>query len=226
MKTVVFAGPSIDRVTLRRITEADIANPIRRGDLEAWKAHDIFVVLDGEFAQSLSVSPKELLALLDAGKTVVGAASMGALRAAELARYGMIGVGWIYERFARADVRREDDVALTYSPVDFAPQTVPMVNVEYWMEQVALAGDISRVERALIVRGARKIFYADRTETRLRAAVEGVLGAARLESILERSAGAIPDIKAIDAARAVAFAARLAGGAVPIVEAAAAPTKG
>lgn len=210
MKTVVFCGPSLNRSTLKRITGGDIADPIRRGDLETWVEHDVFVILDGEFAQSLSVSPKEILRALDAGKTVIGAASMGALRAAELAAYGMIGIGWIYERFARASVRREDDVALTYSPVDFVPHTVPMVNVEYWLARLCAGGDVSRQERALAARRARKIFYADRTEKRLFAALEETLGRTRLTTLLQKSAGRIPDIKSVDAEQAVAFADRFA----------------
>lgn len=210
MKTVVFCGPSLDRSTLRRLTGADIADPIRRGDLEQWIEHDVFVILDGEFAQSLSVSPKEILRALDAGKTVIGAASMGALRAAELAAYGMIGIGWIYDRFIRASVRREDDVALTYSPVDFVPHTVPMVNVEYWLERLCAGGDVSRQERARAARRARKIFYADRTEKKLLAVLEETLGRTRLTTLLQKTAGRIPDIKSIDAEQAVAFADRFA----------------
>jgi TfuA protein len=61
--------------------------------LERFEHFDRFLILDGEFAQNLSVSPKEILRLLDAGKEVVGAASMGALRvsyrsAASVARQG------------------------------------------------------------------------------------------------------------------------------------------
>jgi hypothetical protein len=210
MKTVVFCGPSLDRSTLERITRADIAAPIRRGDLETWREHDVFVILDGEFAQSLSVSPKEILRALDAGKTVIGAASMGALRAAELAAYGMIGIGWIYDRFVRASVRREDDVALTYSPVDFVPHTVPMVNVEYWLAGLYADGDVSRQERAIAARRARRIFYADRTEKRLLAALEETLGRTRLTALLQKTEGTIPDIKSIDAEQAVLFADRFA----------------
>ena len=210
MKTVVFCGPSLDRSTLQRITRADIANPIRRGNLDQWMEHDVFVILDGEFAQSLSVSPKEILRALDAGKTVIGASSMGALRAAELSGYGMIGIGWIYNRFVHASVRREDDVALTYSPVDFVAHTIPMVNVEYWLERLCADGDVSRRERAVIARRARTIFYAERTETKLLAALEQTLGRSRLTTLLQETAGRIPDIKALDAEQAVVFADRLA----------------
>ncbi len=210
MKSVVFCGPSLDRSTLTRMTRADIADPIRRGDLDKWMQHDVFVILDGEFAQSLSVSPKEILRALDAGKTVIGASSMGALRAAELSGYGMIGIGWIYNRFVHAAVRREDDVALTYSPVDFAPHTVPMVNVEYWLEHLCADGAISRRERAAIARRARTIFYAERTETKLLAGLEQMLGHSRLTTLLQKTAGRITDIKSLDAEQAVVFADRLA----------------
>jgi len=210
MKTVVFCGPSLDRAALKRITRADIADPIRRGDLEKWIEHEVFVILDGEFAQSLSVSPKEILRALDAGKTVIGAASMGALRAAELAAYGMIGIGWIYNRFVHASVRREDDVALTYSPVDFAPQTVPMVNVEYWLARLYADRDVSRQERARVARCARNIFYAGRTEKKLLAALEQTLGRTRLTTLLQKTMGRIPDIKSMDAEQAVIFADRFA----------------
>jgi len=210
MKTVIFCGPSLPRSTLERITRADIADPIRRGDLERWLEHDLFVILDGEFAQSLSVSPKEILRALDAGRTVIGAASMGALRAAELSSYGMIGIGWIYNRFARASVRREDDVALTYSPVDFVPHTVPMVNVEYWLADLYARGEISRQERAVLARRARKLFFAERTEQKLMARLAEALGATRLARLLQATDGQIPDIKSIDAEQAVVFADRLA----------------
>ena len=118
--------------------------PLRSGAATStrWTHHDVIVILDGEFGQSLSVSPKEILAVLERGKTVIGASSMGALRASELDRHGMIGIGWVYEHFRRSAVRRDADVALVYAPFDFKPMTVPMVDVEYWMEHALAAGSI------------------------------------------------------------------------------------
>ena len=123
------------------------APPIKRGDLAAAGDHDVFVILDGEFGQNMSVTPKEILAVLERGKTVIGASSMGALRASELDRSGMIGVGWVYDYFRRCAVRRDADVALVYSPFDFKPMTVPMVDLEYWMEQAFGGGTDPPKER-------------------------------------------------------------------------------
>jgi TfuA protein len=155
------------------------------------------------------VSPKEILAVLERGKTVIGAASMGALRASELDGAGMIGVGWVYDYFRRQAVRRDADVALAYSLFDFAPMTVPVVDVEYWMERALAAGVIGRRERTLVLKAARKIFFADRTVDRLSDSLRQVIGDQVLQALLAFSDGKIPSIKSIDAEEAVRRAARL-----------------
>ncbi len=181
MKTIVFAGPSIAEAEVHGLAAATHAPPIKRGDLAAVDDYDVIVIIDGEFGLNRSVSPKEILAVLDRGKTVIGASSMGALRASELDRCGMIGVGWVYDRFRRSAVRRDADVALVYSPFDFKPMTVPMVDVEYWMEKASAAGLIRSRERALLLKAARKIFFADRTPDRLTASLRRAIGGDMLE---------------------------------------------
>ena len=211
MKTIVFSGPSIAEAEVHRLATCTHAPPIKRGDLNANEDHDVFVILDGEFGQNMSVSPKEILALLEKGKTVIGASSMGALRASELDRSGMIGVGWVYDYFRRGAVRRDADVALVYSPFDFKPITVPMVDLEYWMEQASAAGLIGNRERSLLLKAARRIFFADRTPDRLMDALTHAIGGAMVDSLLGFSGGAIPNVKAVDAAEAVRLSASLTG---------------
>jgi TfuA protein len=208
--TIVFYGPSIGEAAIRQLIEATHAPPVKRGDLAAAGEYDVIVILDGEFGQSMSVSPKEILALLERGKTVIGASSMGALRASELDRHGMIGVGWVYDHFRRSAVRRDADVALVYAPFDFKPMTVPMVDVEYWMEQAVAARLIDDRERTLLVKTARKIFFAERTEERLMESLRRAVGAPTLAQVLAFSGGAIPNVKHADALEAVRLAASLA----------------
>jgi hypothetical protein len=66
-----FSGPSIAEAEVHRLAAATHAPPIKRGDLAAVDDYDVVVILDGEFGQNMSVSPKEILALLDRGKTVI-----------------------------------------------------------------------------------------------------------------------------------------------------------
>jgi hypothetical protein len=211
MKTIVFSGPSIAGAEVQRLATCTHAPPIKRGDLAATEGYDVFVILDGEFGQNMSVSPKEILAVLGEGKTVIGASSMGALRASELDRSGMIGVGWVYDYFRRCVVRRDADVALVYSPFDFKPITVPMVDLEYWMEQASAAGLIGNREKSLLLKAARSIFFADRTPDRLTGELRRAIGGAMLDSLLGFSGGTIPSVKSIDAAEAVRLSASLAG---------------
>jgi len=203
MKTIIFAGPSISHQQLAGMTTADIAPPIRRGDIDQFSEHDLFVILDGEFGQNLSVSPKEILSLLNARKIVIGASSMGALRASELDTCGMIGVGWVYEHFTSAAFRRDDDVALAYSPLDLSPITVPTIDVEYWTALLFERNLISTKEKKIICQTTRKIFYAERTEGKLMRELERVIGSNRLKHLLTYTSGAIPNIKYLDAIQAV-----------------------
>jgi hypothetical protein len=203
MKTIVFFGPSIAEHEVRRLAAVTHAPPIKRGDLAVAEDYDVFVILDGEFGQNLSVSPKEILKVLERGKTVIGASSMGALRASELDRSGMIGVGWVYDYFRRCAIRRDADVALVYSPFDFKPMTVPVVDLEYWMEQASAAGLIGNRERSLLLKIARNMFFADRTPDALTEALRIALGSDTIDSLLAFSGGTIPNVKSADAMQAV-----------------------
>jgi hypothetical protein len=102
-------------------------------------------------------------------------------------------------------------VALVYSPFDFKPITVPMVDLEYWMEQVSAAGLIGNRDRSLLLKVARSIFFADRTPDRLTGELHRAIGGTMLDSLLGFSGGAIPSVKAVDAAEAVRLGASLAG---------------
>ena len=68
---------------------------------------------------------------------------MGALRAAELDRYGMIGIGQIYERFRDGE---EDDslVILNFDPETYRPLSTPRVGHEAKREDALEAVEFSR----------------------------------------------------------------------------------
>ncbi|WP_050043617.1 TfuA-like protein [Bradyrhizobium sp. LTSPM299] len=208
-RMIVFAGPSTAEIDMRKHAVATYAPPVRRGDLASVQGYDIIVIVDGEFGQSMSVSPKEILGLIEQGKTVIGASSMGALRASELDRCGMIGVGWVYDYFRRSAVRRDGDVALVYSPFDMKPITVPMVDLEFWMEGATRAGLVPRRDGGRLLKAARGIFFADRTSDRLMDALRRAVGTELLEALLAFSDGAIPSVKSLDAVEAVRFGASL-----------------
>jgi hypothetical protein len=119
----------------------------------------------------------------------------------------MIGVGWVYQRFRRAAIRHDDDVALTYSPFDFTPMTIPMVDIAYWVECLGTAGLLNGRERGRLLRVARNIHFAERTIETLMTALCRAFDASRVDALIRSSDGSIPSIKTADAEAAIRFAA-------------------
>src|SRR5262249_51777670 len=97
MTVVVFIGPSLSRVdALARFPGIVVDPPAARGDLyRAARSATPVVLVDGLFDSVRSVWHKEILWALAHGVRVLGASSMGALRAAECAAFGMEPIGVI-----------------------------------------------------------------------------------------------------------------------------------
>ncbi len=205
MRPIVFLGPSLPRDEAGALLDAEFRPPVRRGDLTSIEGGRTVVILDGEFDQNFPVSPKEILRLIDSGGTVIGASSMGAIRAAELADFGMIGIGRIFEAYRSGRIEGDDEVALTYCPLSYRARTVPLVHVRFWLEDLGAAGIVPAVERRLLFRGARRIFYAHRTAESLRELMMRILGPDRVERIRAAGVGEISNVKAEDARMALAF---------------------
>jgi hypothetical protein len=207
---VVFLGPSLSRAEAEALVQAEFRPPIRRGDLEAVEPGRTVLILDGEFDQTLSVSPKELLRKIDGGSRVFGASSMGALRAAELHGLGMRGVGWIYESYRTGRIVGDDEVALAYCPFTFEPRSIPLVNIRFWLDRLQEVGLVEPAAQQRLLRRARRVFYAERTSERLEEVIARTLQLATRASIADAGLETIPDIKAADARRALATVRSLA----------------
>jgi hypothetical protein len=200
---IVYLGPSLPRREAEQALVADYRPPVKRGDLPR-QFDGLIIIIDGEFGQSLSVSPNEILRLLDQGTRVIGASSMGALRAAELYPYGMQGCGWIFEAYRSGRLVADDEVAVTYSPLDLTALTVPVINVRVWLNGLEAARHIDGPTARRMLTRARRIFFADRTRERLLGEWESAIGSERLQEVLLASGEGITDVKAADARAALA----------------------
>ena len=56
--------------------------------------------------------------LLARGTRVIGGASLGALRAVELERFGMAGIGGIFHAYRSGAMVRDDAVMLVHAPAE------------------------------------------------------------------------------------------------------------
>lgn len=206
MCRVIFLGPSLDLESARSIlADAIYLPPLRQADLltalDRYRPSAIGII-DGYFLQDLSVWHKEILLALRRGVAVYGASSMGALRAAEMAPYGMCGIGWIYQAFATGSLTDDDEVALAHSPAElgYARLSEPMVNVRATLEAAVDRAAISVAERDAAVAAAKAIYFTERNLPRLadawrEAGMDGET-VARLEESLRSY---YVDIKRLDA---------------------------
>lgn len=175
-KVVVFLGPSLPRDRAKEILDAEYMPPAKRGDIyrAVEDAADIIGLIDGVFFQDSAVAHKEILYALKNDVVVVGASSMGALRASELDIYGMEGVGEIYRLYNKSELVSDDEVALVFDPISFESLSEPLINIRYSIKTAEESGIINKVTGDLILEVARSLYFPERTYERILDASEGL----------------------------------------------------
>jgi len=164
-KTIVFLGPSLDLNAAGKILSADYRPPARRGDLlrAAEEGAAIICLIDGVFHQESAVAHREILAAVKKGVTVVGASSMGALRAAEMDTLGMVGIGEVYRMYKEGELISDDEVALVFDPETGYSLSEPLVNIRFTLQQAVADDIITAAEHDALLAAARSLFYPQRT---------------------------------------------------------------
>jgi len=162
---IIFTGPSLNHAEAMEILDADYRPPIKRGDITAALNDnpDIIGIIDGVFHQQPAVSHREILDALKKGVTVVGGASMGALRASELDDFGMIGIGYVYNQYKNGHIESDDDVAIVINPINLEQLSDSLVSMEYNFKMMLDEGIISEEEFNKLFETAKSIFYPNRT---------------------------------------------------------------
>jgi hypothetical protein len=214
---LAFLGPSLAAADARRIDpELVVLPPAGMGDLvSAARRHrpTSVALIDGTFMQNMSVFHKEILHLLSDGIRVVGAASMGAIRAAEMRTFGMIGVGQVYGGYADGSIADDDEVALSHAGADdgFRALSDAMVNIRATLDQAVASGILARSEADALARTQKQRWFPHRSLPAVLADARalGTVDNASLASleILVRRGGV--DVKRDDAIAAVTFLATL-----------------
>lgn len=205
MSVYVFLGPTLPVHEARRYLDAEYLPPVAQGDVLRLldRAPRAIAIVDGYFELVPSVWHKEILLALEAGVHVFGAASMGALRAAELDVFGMKGVGEIYRWYASGRIEDDDEVAVVQGPAEheYRELSDAMVNVRDRCRSAAKNGVVSKRVAERFVGIAKALFYPDRRWRRIfeeaRAAGVGERDVQAMAAYLEREKA--PSLKARDA---------------------------
>jgi hypothetical protein len=202
---VVFAGPSLPPAVRPSDARLLWRPPAAAGDAYALAAEALagVVLIDGLFDEVPAIRHKELLSVISPGVPVYGAASMGALRAAELHSLGMIGVGRIFAAFRSRRLDADDEVALVHGPAsfDWAPLTEPLVNVRATLLRAVRNVVVDCQAARAVLNEAKATFYKHRTWPALLSsdAVARSFGADSIERFKAWLPAGYVDLKRMDA---------------------------
>lgn len=186
---IIFAGPTLYGANLMPNAEYELRPPARQGDF--YKAiqdgANVIGLIDGIYEYVPAIWHKEILFGLSQGVHILGAASMGALRAAECAAFGMVGLGEIYEGFVSGVLEDDADVAQTHAPAEmgFLPLSEPLANVRATLTRCLQLSHITNGEHDQLYAAAKAIFFKDRTYKQIvRSSIEDTDRASAVLAIL------------------------------------------
>lgn len=162
----VYVGPSISPSAVAELLPgARIRAPVVRGDLyrDRELGGAIFIIIDGVFSHELAVSPREVIDIARDGALVLGASSMGALRAAECWPVGVRGIGLVYRAFRMGVLSSDGEVAVgTDQDNDYRAVSVALVNVRYAVSHAIRRQILDRPSGRRLVDAASRMFYPER----------------------------------------------------------------
>jgi hypothetical protein len=164
---IIFLGPSLSQKEAQTIfPEAEYRSPAKKGDLLQLAADpqaNMVGLVDGVFMQDYPPTPIEVYQLIKKKNSVIaGAASLGALRAVELAKFGMVGIGTIFRLYDSCKIIADDEVAVTFGP-NHLLESEALVDIRYNVFRARKRGIISSLTGATLVKVAKKIYFPHRT---------------------------------------------------------------
>ncbi|WNG37766.1 hypothetical protein F0U61_31820 [Archangium violaceum] len=162
----IFTGPTLSAEEGKAELDAIFLPPAAQGDVyRATLEQPVAIgIIDGYFERVPAVWHKEILWAMSEGIHVFGSASMGALRAAELATFGMEGVGAIFESFQSGALEDDDEVAVAHGSAEdgYRLLSEAMVNIRATLEAAEGSGVVGRKTRTVLERVAKQLFYMER----------------------------------------------------------------
>lgn len=218
-RVCVFVGPSLSAADVESAfsqadAEVTVLPPIEQGDILRLveELPDVIGIIDGQFFHVPAVLHREILLALERGARVLGAASIGALRAAELDGFGMEGIGQIYRLYRSGTIDADDEVAVLHASGDdgFHPLTEALVSIRHNLRRARRRHVISPRTAARALATLKDLHFTRRTRDAVLAAVPDE-ERSTLATFWEREA---VDLKREDSLRLVrTIARRIAGKA-------------
>ncbi len=170
MTVIIFTGPTLSPKEGRKILRAEYLPPASRGHVyrATLKRPRAIGIIDGYFENAPSVWHKEILWAMSQGIHVFGAGSMGALRAAELAAFGMVGIGSVFEAYRNGQIEDDDEVAVEHGPKETGyVSTDAMVNIRATLSAATAANVVNPETSTRLLEIAKALFFKHRSYSRI-----------------------------------------------------------
>ncbi len=164
-KTCIFADSTLSHEHILEIIPSIQCKPaVKKGDVLRALSEGVknIIIIDGNFDLCPSVWHKEILFALKQSITVIGAASMGALRASELHDYGMVGFGKIFDLYRENKIVADDELVVMHS-ANLPEKTLPLINIRLSIQR------LPQLLQDNILSKAKNIYFKRRTWRQLKA---------------------------------------------------------
>jgi hypothetical protein len=209
MTAVIFAGPSLPPAFRPDDPALDWRPPVKQGEVyeAALGRPAIIGIIDGYFEVTPTVWHKEILWAMAQGIHVYGGASIGALRAAELHPFGMVGIGRIFAAYRDGILTDDDEVAVLHGPEELGYQAVTeaMVNIRATLDKAVSSGVLGLPLAAHLGEIAKAFLYRERSwDAILQLATGHDLSTTQLEQFEAWMMGGRVDQKRADASETIA----------------------
>lgn len=200
---IVFLGPTLRPAAAAELCTFEFRPPAGMGDITRAVAKNpaAIILIDGVFEDQPSVWHKEILFALSKGIAVIGASSMGALRAAELSALGMTGYGAIYNAFADGQLNDDDEVAVVHGPAElnWPALSDAMIDIRDFVAQAVLSKVLEIEDANHIIGHAKLQFFKFRSlDASLRSALQNYRTNTEIEQISDWFAKRGPGVKERD----------------------------
>lgn len=175
-KIVVFAGPSLptnpDLTWEALLERMQIRPPAQEGDILAVidDRPRTLVLIDSYYFDGCdytvaAIKPQELISAITAGIQIIGAASMGAIYAAELSQYGVVGVGQVFEWFRDGILQGSNELVILHLPEEFGYQhvTIALVEVRYALQQLVNYRLVSSSSSQSFIQAIKELPFIERS---------------------------------------------------------------
>ncbi len=163
-KPIVYLGPTLNREEASKILDADYRDPAKKGDflrLSHTSDEKKYVgFIDGVFLHDYPPSPIEVYHLATRKNIeLIGASSLGALRAVELEKFGMKGIGKIFQLFKNGILNADDEVAVTFVRDKNILQSEALIDIRFNLFLAYKKGIITKQTKRRFVKIAKNIYF-------------------------------------------------------------------